>query len=88
MNRCLKFTTKSLTWFEAREFCRSFNADLATINSLDAVKTISEKTEIGGQYWVGLHRISWQNKDNRGTGISISIKPVSLDLVFLCKLQL
>ena len=70
-DRCLHFITYSLTWFNAREFCRSIDADLATLNSTEAVKTISEKIETGGQYWVGLHRISWRNKDNKGMCITI-----------------
>ena len=70
-NICLNVTTKSVTWFEAREFCKSLDADLATVNSMEAVTDISETIEIGGQFWVGLHRISWQNKDNKGIFITI-----------------
>ena len=66
IDRCLNFATRAITWFEAREFCRKLDADLVTVNSMEAVKTISEQIESGGQFWVGLHRISWQNKDNKG----------------------
>ena len=75
MDRCLHFATKSLTWFDARDVCRRLGGDLATVNSIMAVKTVSGKIETGGQYWVGLHRISWQNKDNKG--IFISIKSIN-----------
>ena len=71
MDRRMHFTTTSLTWFDARDFCRRLGSDLATVNSIKAVKTISERIKTGGQYWVGLHRISWRNKDNKGMFTSI-----------------
>ena len=73
-SKCFIFSTKSITWFEAREFCTSLNADLATINSLEAVKTISAEIKRGGQYWVGLHRISWKDKNKKGTILYIRFK--------------
>ena len=70
-SKCIIFSTKSVTWFEAREFCRSLNADLATVNSMEAVITISNSVVHVGQFWVGLHRISWQDKNKNGTVLYI-----------------
>ena len=70
MNRCFYFDKQPRTWFEARHFCQRFNGDLATVNSIDSMKAISELIVSGGQYWVGLHRISWKDKTGEGTLIS------------------
>ena len=56
-----------MTWYDARKLCRNLNGELATVNSIDAVNAVSEVIESGGQYWIGLHRISWTTEKNKGT---------------------
>ena len=65
--KCLILSTNRTTWFEAIEFCRSLNANLATINTMDTLKTVVSSAKSHGQYWTGLHRITWDERDNRST---------------------
>ena len=66
--RCLEIGNHShmvhkeqVTWFEARDRCRSLGADLSVFSNMN-MKSVIEKFKsesISGHYWIGLIRAMW-----------------------------
>ena len=62
--KCLILSTNRTTWFEAIQFCRRLDADLATVNTMDTLKAVVTSARSHGQFWIGLHRITWIDHSN------------------------
>uniref|UniRef100_A0A3B5AY00 C-type lectin domain-containing protein n=1 Tax=Stegastes partitus TaxID=144197 RepID=A0A3B5AY00_9TELE len=53
----------SMTWFDARAYCRTHYTDLAIIeNDQENTQMLSVKSNI--TVWIGLYRVSWRWSDN------------------------
>ncbi|KAK2845978.1 hypothetical protein Q7C36_010832 [Tachysurus vachellii] len=62
-NQRFIYISKTLTWFAAQSYCRTYYTDLATI------RTTTENSFIGGlnysyMVWIGLFRDAWKWTDN------------------------
>ena len=66
--RCLELGNHShmvheeqVTWFEARDLCRSSGADLSVFSNLDMNTIIQtfKSENLAGHYWIGLIRAIW-----------------------------
>ena len=67
-NRCLILSSSPTTWFESLDFCTSLNANLAMVNSMKTLEAIARTVKSDGQFWIGLHRITWGKHNINHTG--------------------
>lgn len=66
--------SQSMTWDEAQKYCRDYHTDLATIQGLDDMKTLSSiaaARRITSMIWIGLREYGvkswkWSSGDNLG----------------------
>lgn len=70
-SRHYHFINQSLSWSEARSYCREKHADLATVDNMDDMRALAKS--LGGhirQSWIGLERrgpLRWMWSDGSGT---------------------
>ena len=50
------------TWYEAQEYCRSRNGDLATVTNMEDLKHLTDMTA-GAAYWIGLNDFNRKTMD-------------------------
>ena len=50
------------TWYEAQEYCRSRNGDLATVTNMEDLNHLTDMTA-GPQYWIGLNDFNRKTMD-------------------------
>ena len=64
---CFIYSNKLTSWFGARTECSSIGAILAipTVDTLKATEAVDPR--LGGQYWIGLHRVAWTVSDSGKT---------------------
>ena len=53
---------ESVTWYDARDNCRSSGTDLAVFGGQNEINDVMSKLSslnLDGHYWIGLTRIKW-----------------------------
>ena len=58
-----KFTLheEHVTWFQARDSCRSSGGDLAVFSDLDKKMYIKAFKSLMGNYWIGMTQAEWKS---------------------------
>jgi len=57
-DKCLRFSSESRTWYDARNQCLVTNGDLAVIGN--DTHRLLRKFTLNQSYWIGLSNNSWR----------------------------